>query len=116
MGLVTAIAIVVAPAAVGQQTALVSRNQKLHSAPKASATVVDAVSEGDVVTILHHGHRTGYYHVITQNQVVGWVSDRYVHIIADPSEVHQPNAAPGPVASPAATVAVPAGDFDGCPD
>ena len=114
--LVVALALAAPSAGLGQQTALVTRNLKLHSAPQASAKILDSLSEGEIVTILRHEHRTGYYHVITQNQTVGWLSDRYVHLIADPAEVHQPSGAPGSVESAAATVAVAAGDFDTCPD
>jgi len=116
LGLIVALAFAAQSAGLSQQTALVTRNLRLHSAPKAAATILDSVSEGDVVTILRHGHRTGYYHVITQSQTVGWLSDRYVHLIADPAEVHQPSGVPGSVGSSAATPAVAAGDFDSCPD
>ncbi len=100
----------------GQQTALVTHHLKLHAAPNASATIVDSLAEGDVVTILRHGHRTGYYHVITQNETVGWATDRYVHLITDPAEVHQPAGTPGSVANAAAPSGVAVEDFDGCPD
>ncbi|PYP41924.1 MAG: hypothetical protein DMD43_04790 [Gemmatimonadetes bacterium] len=68
-----------------------------------------------MVTLLPHGHRTGYYRVRTRDEEIGWITEGALRIL-DPTEVHQP-ASPdaSPPAPPAAEVHVAAGEFDGCP-
>lgn len=97
----------------GQDVAVVSRNLNLRTGPSVSATVIATVREGEIIAILKHGHRSGFYRVRTQEEETGWVTDRYVHIL-DPTEVHQPSPA-GVSPDSLSDLSVAAGDFDGCP-
>jgi len=100
--------------------AVVMRNAVLWSGPSANARRDGAVEEGDVVFVLTR--RSGYARVQTQEDGIGWVTERRLRSI-DESEVHEPAAMPA--AAPAAMAAAPratrvalhvaGGDFNGCP-
>jgi hypothetical protein len=105
----------VAPGLLAQDQAVTLHNAILRSGPSKTSQRLGIVTGGEVVTLLPHGHKTGYYRVSTQNEAIGWVTETALRLL-DPSEVHQPadsNATP-PVAPPAGLI-VTAGDFDTCP-
>ncbi len=103
--------------------AILTRDAVLRTGPSKSATRLGTVEEGEVVYLLPHGHRAGFLRVLTRDEEVGWITDRYAHAV-DEDVVHVPSPpsaeppkddAPAPAASPPPRIAVAAGDFNGCP-
>ncbi len=104
-----------APNMVAQNLAVTLHNAILRSGPSRTSQRLGLVTGGEVVTLLPHGHRTGYYRVSTQNEAIGWVTESALRLL-DPAEVHHPATADtSPPPPPPPGLSVTAGDFDGCP-
>src|SRR5438046_449939 len=71
--------------------AVVTHAGALRSGPTSTSKRLTSVSEGDVVSLFKHGHRSGYVRVQTTEGDVGWVSDRNMLAISE-AEVHTPAA------------------------
>jgi uncharacterized protein YgiM (DUF1202 family) len=115
-GLLAAVALIcLASAASAQDEAVTTHNAILRSGPRKASQRLGLVPAGDVVILLPHGHRTGYYRVRTQDEAVGWITEGALRKL-DATEVHHPET-PGaaPPDEPAAAVTVAAGAFDACP-
>jgi hypothetical protein len=97
-----------------QGHAVAIHNAILRSGPSNTSRRLDLLHTGDVLTLLPHGHRTGYYRVSTADEGIGWVTESAVRIL-DATEIHQP-ANPNAVApgDPPLNITVVSGAFDGC--
>ncbi len=100
--------------AFAQDQAVTIRNASLRSGPSQQSHRLGTVSSGEVLTLLPHGHKTGYYRVRTQDEQVGWVTESALKML-DPTEVHQPADSTPPPVAPTGAVAVVPGAFDSCP-
>ena len=100
--------------AFAQDQAVTIRNAILRSGPSNQSHRLGMVTAGDVVTLLPHGHRTGYYRVFTQDEATGWISESALRVL-DPTELHHPaDSTVTPPTPPPGPVAVTGGNFDGC--
>ncbi len=86
-----------ARAAGAQDRAVTTVTANLRSGPSRGSTLRGTVPPGDTVTLLPHGHRTGYYRVSLRRDRTGWITEAALRFL----ERSQPTVPPGP--------------FDGCP-
>ncbi len=112
IAMVFVIGLAAAPAG-AQGTAMVNHNSILRSGPSAQSKRLGVVPEGEVVTLMAHGTRSGYVRVLTQEEQVGWITQRNETVI-DPTETHEPAGTPAAAPSSAPALTVVAGAFDGC--
>jgi hypothetical protein len=96
-----------------QGTALINHNSILRSGPSVHSKRLGVVPQGEVVSLMTHGHRSGYLRVLTQDEQVGWITEHNATPL-DATEVHQPSGVVSGPASATAAMAVVAGAFDGC--
>lgn len=103
--------------------AVLTRDAVLRSGPSKAATRLGTVEEGEVVHLLPHGHRAGFLRVLTGDEEIGWITDRYAHTV-DEAEIHAPAGGAGdptkeneppPAVRLPPPVRVTAGEFNGCP-
>jgi Bacterial SH3 domain len=112
----SALAVVLSPAAALAQTAAVARSVYLRLDPSTAQPPVRLLTPEDQLTLLEPGAQAGFYHVRTARGEEGWVWARSIRRNA-PRTAAAPRAAPARPA-PAAVAAVPgseAGSNPACP-
>jgi uncharacterized protein YgiM (DUF1202 family) len=62
------------------QNATVNQNVVLHRDPTAKSKALEHLIEGDRLTLVDATSDSGFYHVRTEDDQVGWVSSKYITV------------------------------------
>ena len=88
--------LLVCPGALWPQQATTTRNIILRRDPSTSSPVLDHLSKGARLTLVDATADSGFYHVRTENDLVGWVSSKYVSVSPTPPIPPSPPTPPPP--------------------
>ncbi len=81
--------------ALSAQEATANRNVKLRRDPSTSSPVIAHLVKGDRLTLVDATATSGFYHVRTENDQVGWVWAKYATIAPTAPAPPSPAATPG---------------------
>jgi hypothetical protein len=71
---------IVCPSSVRAQNATTNRNVNLHRNPSASSHILEHLATGTRLTLVDRSPDSGFYHVRTEDDQVGWVFAKYVSV------------------------------------
>lgn len=78
------------------QEAAVNRNAILRRDPSTASPVLEHLRKGDRLTLVDVSPDSGFYHVKTEDDQVGWVLSKYVSVSATPARPAPPTIPTGP--------------------
>ena len=85
------------PGSAWAQQATTTRNVNLRRDPTTKSPVLDHLTKGDRLTLVDTTADSGFYHVKTEDDEVGWIFAKYVSISKVAPPVPPPPSPPGPV-------------------
>jgi Bacterial SH3 domain len=80
---------------VAAQQATVSRNVNLRRDPSTSSPILTHLANGSRLTLIDATADSGFYHVRTEDDQVGWVWSKYAKLFANPLPATTPEAVAG---------------------
>jgi hypothetical protein len=82
------------PFSVFAQTATTNRNVILRRDPSTGSVAIAHLSQGARLTLVDDGPTSGFYHVRTEDDQVGWVWSKFVTLSAPPAPAPVPTPTP----------------------
>ncbi len=86
--------LLICPLSVLGQTATTNRNVILRRDPSTASVALAHLSQGARLTLVDDAPTSGFYHVRTEDDQVGWVWSKYVTLSAPPAPPPAPTPAP----------------------
>ena len=80
------------------QQATTKRAVVLRRDPSKSAPIIAHLAKGDRLVLVQMTADSGYYHVKTEHDQIGWVATTYVNLSTAPPQIPTPTPIPTPVA------------------
>jgi hypothetical protein len=94
-GLISAAFLAAFSSSVAAQQATVSRNVNLRRDPSTSSPILAHLANGSRLTLIDAAADSGFYHVRTEDDQVGWVWSKYAKLSPNPSPATTPEAVAG---------------------
>jgi hypothetical protein len=88
--------LLISPFSVFAQTATTNRNVILRRGPSTASVALAHLSQGARLTLVDDAPTSGFYHVRTEDDQVGWVWSRYVTLSSPPAPPPAPTPTPPP--------------------
>lgn len=98
--LVGLLILLICPFSVYAQTATTNRNVILRRDPSTASVALAHLSQGARLTLVDEAPDSGFYHVRTEDDQVGWVWSKYVTLAAPPTPPSVPTPTPPTPPSP----------------
>jgi len=89
--------LLICPFSVLGQTATTNRNVILRRDPSTASVALAHLPEGARLTLVDEAPDSGFYHVRTEDEQVGWISSKFVTLSVPPTP---PSAQPAPLTPP----------------